>query len=288
MNKTKYLLKTILKSNQKFKCPVCSNLDYLQIDQKILGLTKLVECTSCKLRYRTPQDSVKSNIDFYQSEYEQDLVTDLPSEDQLEVLMKNNFVDFKYSASIFEKFITSISKYLGRKISIFDYGANWGYKAYQFQSYDFVEFVKCYELSEPRRKFGENNLGIKYINKISESNQKYDLFFSSHVIEHMYNPLDIKDWANHFLKKDGILLITCPNGSNSAKNNLNWSKLWGQVHPNFISDEFLIKNFRDFEGTIFDECDIENKEIDQSLFKKNICSLPPKSNSLCFVAKKKK
>ena len=288
MNKIKYLIKTILKTNKKFKCPVCSNLDCIPIDRKFFGLTKLVECKSCKIRCRTPQDSVKENIDFYHSGYSQHTATDLPSKEKLEDLKKNNFADFMYSASTdYEKIIKLISNYLGRKISIFDYGANWGYKAYLFQSFEFVDIVKCYELSKPRRKFGEDNLGIRYINDIFDNDQQFDLFFSSHVIEHMSNPLEIKSWANKFLKEDGILLITCPNGSDSAKDNLNWSKLWGENHPNFISDEFLCKNFEDYEGIILDQESIQNKEIDQSFFKNTISSLRPKSNNLCFLAKKK-
>ena len=38
--------------------------------------------------------------------------------------------------------LKSISDYLGRKISIFDYGASWGYYAYQLQSLEFVKEVK--------------------------------------------------------------------------------------------------------------------------------------------------
>jgi predicted SAM-dependent methyltransferase len=92
-------------------------------------------------------------------------------------------------------------------------------------------------LSRPRRAFGDKNLGIKYVNNPACLNVSVDLLFSSHVIEHMSNPDNFKKCADIVLKPDSVILLTCPNGSDSARLTLGWSKLWGEVHPNFISDQ---------------------------------------------------
>ena len=144
----------------------------------------------------------------------------------------------------------------------------------------------CYELSLPRRKFGEAKLGIEYIEKPPEKDMRFDLFFSSHVIEHMQNPIILRDWIVKSLKDDGISFITCPNGSDSAKFNKNWSQSWGEVHPNFISDRFLCKNFSDFKGTIFDESLLSEEDLASKLCIKEISSMLPESPNLWFIAQK--
>ena len=287
MNKVKYLLRILSSQNQKVICPTCKSLNYIQIDQKLLGITKLVECTACKLRYRIPQESEDFKMSFYQSSYEQGVATNLPSDEELKEFKKSNFSMFCYSATFLKRFLHSISNHLGRKIKIFDHGANWGYKAYEFQSFDFVDSVTCYELSKPRRTFGENKLNIKYIDKLEDIDEEFDLFFSSHVIEHMHNPLEIKSWANKILCNNGVLLITCPNGSDQSRLNKNWSKLWGEVHPNFISDEFICQNFSEYNGSIFDESLINDPTCIPKLLVNKISTLRPESSNLWFIGQKR-
>ncbi len=287
MNKVKYLLRTLLSQNQKVICPCCEGTNKIQIDKKFFGITKLVECTSCKLRYRVPQESEDFKMNFYQSSYEQGVATNLPSDEEIKELKKSNFSLFNYSATFLKPFLNSIANHLGRKIKIFDHGANWGYKAYEFQSFDFVDSVTCYELSKPRRTFGENKLNIKYIDKLEDIDDTFDLFFSSHVIEHMHNPLELKRWANKILAKNGVLLITCPNGSDHSRNSKNWSKLWGEVHPNFISDEFICKNFSEYNGSVFDESLIDDPSCIPKLLRNKISTLSPVSSNLWFIGQKR-
>ena len=214
------------------------------------------------------------------------MTTVLPSDKELLELKNSNFSNSEKDFSYINPVLKSISNYLGRKLKILDYGANWGYFAFQLKKLDFVESVKCYELSLPRRQFGEAKLGIEYIEKPPEKDMRFDLLFSSHVIEHMQNPIILKDWIVKSLKDDGISLITCPNGSDSAKFNKNWSQLWGEVHPNFISDRFLCKNFSDFQGTVFDESLLNEKDLASKLCNKEMSSMLPESSNLWFIAQK--
>ena len=52
--------------------------------------------------------------------------------------------------------------------------------------------------------------------------------------------------AKRLLTKTGMVYILCPNGSIDfrKKHPALFSKLWGYVHPNFISADFVIKNFK--------------------------------------------
>ena len=129
-------------------------------------------------------------------------------------------------------------------------------------------------------------LGLEYIDKPPAEDMRFDLFFSSHVIEHMQNPMLLKDWIGKSLKDDGISLITCPNGSDHGRFSRSWSKLWGQVHPNYISDKFLCKNFSDFSGTVFDDYLLNEKDLARKLCNKEMSSMLPESAELWFIAQK--
>ena len=127
MEKINYLLKTLFSQFRTPKCPCCSSREYHEIDYKYFGITKLLECKSCKLRYRAPQDSKEYNFKFYQYSYVQSgLTTDLPSDKELQVLKNSNFSDSEKDFSYIYSVLKSISDYLGRKLNILDYGANWG------------------------------------------------------------------------------------------------------------------------------------------------------------------
>ncbi len=270
-------------------CPVCKSVNYDIKDSKLLGITKLIECKNCKLRYRIPKDSEKYNFKFYQSNYEEKgLTTDLPNKEYLNKLIDKNFSNTEKDRSFLIPILKSISHRLKRKISILDYGANWGYFAYQFKKLEFVNDVKCFELSKKRREFGEQKLGIKYIENNLNQNLKFDLFFSSHVIEHMHNPLFLKKFADQYLKEDGILFLTCPNGSDQARKNKKWKSSWGEVHPNFITDDFICRHFKNYRGCVFDAKNLNNTESVISYCDENLYSEKPESTSLWFIGQKNK
>jgi hypothetical protein len=51
--------------------------------------------------------------------------------------------------------------------------------------------------------------------------------------------------AKKLLKKDGVMITFCPNGSDELRN-VNFQsfhKYWGMVHPNYFSDKYFAKNF---------------------------------------------
>jgi hypothetical protein len=248
----------------------------------------LLQCKNCFLRYRFPIDSKEYSFQFYQNNYiQKGLTTELPSQSQLDDLVKINFLGSEKDFSACFDVLDKLSSYMGKKLALLDYGANWGYACYQFQRLDFIDKVFGYELSIPRRQYGQKNLDIRYVDDPSHLAGSIDVLFSSHVIEHMSNPSEMKDIADTVLRPGGIVMILCPNGSDSARvTNKNWSKFWGQVHPNFISDLYLCKLFWDYDGIVVDERVLhEQNQIDFD-FPKGLASKLPDGDSLLLLAKK--
>jgi SAM-dependent methyltransferase len=288
MSKSTYFKNSILRRFTKNLCPACGSSKKYIIDSKLFGLTNLLECQACSLRYRFPSDSEVFNYQYYQDSYVQPgLTTDLPAMDELAILMRTKFANTEKDFSVFNSILELASHHLQRTINILDYGANWGYACYQFKQLPFVHDAYAFELSQPRRAYGERNLAINYVNDPHELGASIDVVFSSHVIEHMSNPAQLKEFADIVLKPDGIIILTCPNGSDSARlKNLSWSKLWGEVHPNYISDRFLLNLFADYNGIVGGE-EMLNAAIElNSLFSVGMLSNLPSSSNLVCLAKK--
>lgn len=272
-------------------CPSCASKSYFQINLKefLKFPTSLRSCNDCGILYRHPTTLEDESKKFYESEYAQTgLTTDLPSAQALKSLLDKNFSGSEKDFSRWVPLINEIADQMGRKIRVLDYGANWGYTIYQLNKLNYVDVAIGYEYSDSRREFGERNLGVSYISDSKFTND-FDLVFSSHVIEHMHNPSLFKGNMDKLLKRGGFVVVTCPNGSLSAfmKNPSTWRRLWGLVHPNFISDLYLIKQFHDYEGNVFEE-DSRNPEsvIDLSSLSKPPSSRLPTSSNLIGVFRK--
>jgi 2-polyprenyl-3-methyl-5-hydroxy-6-metoxy-1,4-benzoquinol methylase len=75
----------------------------------------------------------------------------------------------------------------------------------------------------------------------------FDIFFSSHVLEHVPSVREAIDFGFRILKPGGIFVAVTPNGSAEFRKNhpSAWHKLWGLVHPNFLDDIFYRSIFAD-------------------------------------------
>lgn len=293
--KIKYALKMLFHKfdGRHNNCPSCQNEKYFIINDKAFYKfpTQLRQCVNCLLFYRHPITTATESKRYYELEYTQPgLTTDLPNDEQINALIKANFKDsikdFSHWFNLFEK----IAQHKNKKLRILDYGANWGYTVFQLSNLSFVEEVVGYEYSDIRSKFGKEKLNINYI-KESEFSNDFDVVFSSHVIEHMYDPAIIKRHFDELLNNDGICIITCPNGSLSRiMSNINgFRQHWGMPHPNLISDKYLQKLFADYSGVISSDVDPSNL---YDIFKSNdsmiLSDLPVDRHLLAIMSKAKK
>lgn len=242
--KITYFLGSALKYFTPKQCPSCGAIGGEVIDRKFV-VTRLITCSKCKLNYRHPLDSAKFNEQFYNEDYvETDgMTTELPDDAQLKRLMETGFAGTSKDMSQHIKIIETV---LGRLkgVRIIDYGANWGYISYQFKQRGML--VDGYELARNRANFGKK-LGIDIKtdeNKLSDNN---DIFYNSHVIEHLPSIPNMLAIAKRTLSKEGYFIALCPNGSKEFRKNhpSNFHLAWGMVHPNYLSADYYQYMFKD-------------------------------------------
>lgn len=245
MGRLSYLRRCIAAqiSNDRFKCPNCGSSQSSVVDRKYF-VTQLRRCSACMLLFRTPTDDPLSNERFYESEYAQGFTTDLPSEEDLDSLKRRNFSGTEKDYSYYISVLTQLGLKPGAKL--FDFGCSWGYGSYQLAKAGFE--VAAFEIAPTRRRFAETKLGVRTVTDMSRTlidfAGQFDCFFSAHVMEHVPSPAHMLACAKELLKTNGLFVSFTPNGSNDCRSAFpDWSKLWGEVHPNFIDDMFLDRSF---------------------------------------------
>lgn len=291
-SKFNYALSAIRKRiGGKYKnCPVCGSSASFQFKGREFRKlpTSLRYCPNCKFFYRYPTTLMEESLSYYDREYVQPgLTTDLPNKRALKQLLDKNFLGTEKDFSKWMVLFELISNRFGRKIKVIDYGANWGYTSLQIKKNSFVSDCLAYEISGLRKSFGKEKLGIEYIEE-KDFDCTFDVLFSSHVVEHMYNPALINIHASSLLRPGGYAIITCPNCSLSAVPiNKNWRHSWGEVHPNGITDGFFITQFIGYTGAI------GNEELTASAFaefldscKTRLASWLPTTPNLLAVMRK--
>lgn len=237
----KYLMRSISNIGQKRYCPYCKGTNLKRIDHKFF-ITSLFKCEDCHLNHRHPKDSPKWLKKFYQNEYKIEngvhMITDLPSDERIEILKKEAFK----SPKNFDPYIDSL--FNSRAIKIVDYGCSWGYNVFRLQKSGYTAIG--YEVSEPRAKFGREKLGIQIHTKESAVPGDQDLFFSSHVIEHLADLSKFIDYSKTRMKKDGVFMAFCPCGNQEYRNREPdvWHGTWGDIHVNLIDVEFAKEVFK--------------------------------------------
>ena len=227
-----------------FNCPNCNHFGNSIISKKYL-FTSLMRCKNCLLMYRAPTTTEEENNKFYQEEYNQGFTTDCPDEEKLKQLIKTNFDGTEKSYKNYLNVLINLSD--RKNLKLLDFGCSWGYGSFQLEKQDYK--VHSYEVSKPRSNYAKTKLNVKIIDDLNSlENNQFDIFFSSHVLEHLSNLNSTINLALRVLKKDGFFVAFTPNGSKyHREKNKNWDKLWGMVHPNFLDENFYKNCFKDYK-----------------------------------------
>lgn len=224
------------------KCPCCGAQDYDPVQRKLM-VTALVRCRSCRLLYRIPTDPPERNFDFYQEDYSFGYTTECPNDEKLQELMKDKFrgTDRCYAERI--EMLRALGVSPGRRV--FEYGASWGYGSWQMQDAGYV--VRGFEISRPRARYAREKLGIDVRDDLEGVEGPFDVFFSSHVLEHVPAPLTTIDFAKEVTRPEGLFVAYTPNGSLVRMQERPESYLhhWGDIHPNMLDEEFYQQAFGD-------------------------------------------
>lgn len=219
-------------------CPACSGARSMVVDRK-WWVTALRECAQCFLLFRTPTTSTAENREFYEYAYRQGFTTELPTPPVLRDLKRTLFKGSEKDYSAILNLLDALGLRAGDRI--FDFGCSWGFGSWQLRQagYD----VASYEISAQRARYAADNLGIRLCDVSSEPAGTYDAFFSSHVIEHVPNPREMVENGMRLLRPGGLFVALTPNGTNAFRkaNPFAWSKMWGQVHPQLITERWINK-----------------------------------------------
>lgn len=260
-------------------CPACGEKEAETVASK--KLMKLVRCTNCSLLYRTPTDRAASNRKFYQKMYVEGGTTEMPSANELEKMKKTNF------ESIQKNFPHWIRLVKGYKVSgqLLDYGCSWGYGAWQFAraGYD----VEGFEISRPRGQYAIKEMGINVVFQESDlPDDTYDIVFSSHVIEHVPNPVNMIKTITRILKPGGLFLGLTPNGAMEfkLKDLTGWMSAWGRKHAVYLDDIFMQKALIEIPYLITSELTVN--KLGKWLVDSKSCVCDLEKSELVFIFKK--
>ena len=240
--KIDYLFRSIIHYHKRTICPNCGRIAGDLIDRKYF-FTRLLKCNECRLSVRYPTDSSEFLTKFYQSEYnacysdETSSITNLPSDEELYRLMKVNFPDKRDHS----RFVTALLKSNNGKI--LDYGCSWGYSVFHLKTAGFD--AEGFEISRPRATYGKKlNVSIHYLQESVPVG--FDLIMSNHAIEHLPVISDFIKFCSSRLKKDGIFMAFCPNGSPEYRKREPgvFHVNWGFLHPNYLDVEFAMTAFK--------------------------------------------
>lgn len=240
--KLRYLCRSVANSfkGDRFVCPSCGARESRLVKRKML-VTALVRCANCHLLHRVPTDDPSHNFSFYQEQYQSGMTTDLPEPAALRQLLETSFRDTNKDISQKVELLRSLGVPPGTRI--LDFGASWGYGSWQLGKAGFD--VVGYEVSKPRARFGRENLKVRLEDDLEKLAPPFDLFFSSHVMEHVPSLSDTIALAKRLLKPGGLFVAFTPNGSldRMRKNPGRYHMQWGDVHPNMLDEDFYRASF---------------------------------------------
>jgi 2-polyprenyl-3-methyl-5-hydroxy-6-metoxy-1,4-benzoquinol methylase len=232
-----YLFTSVMKQMLRngMDCPSCGCKKSVVLDRKYIA-TSLRRCDACHLLFRVPTTSENEFVSFYQDDYREGFTTSMPDKSNLDELLATKFAGTEKDYSAYIEILRAAGAKPGSKV--FDFGCSWGYGSWQFQQAGFD--TTSFEISGHRAEYARNNLGILVTSDPSSVRGEYDIFFSSHVLEHLSSVSSIINFAFERLKPGGLFIALTPNGSTGYRsvNPEGWHRIWGYVHPNMLDEQY--------------------------------------------------
>jgi SAM-dependent methyltransferase len=226
-------------SGRRAACPYCGGTGLRRVARKRLVLD-VFECGACLLQFRWPMETEEEFRRFYQSEYLEGAITDLPSAERLAEMSRKGFegTSLDLSSKI------ELLRVLEPRGRVLDYGCSWGYGVFQLRAagYDAAGF----EISLPRAGYARQWLGGGVLDDPTAlegtAAGSFDVVFSNHVVEHLRELRRAFDLFSRLLRPRGLLFAVLPNFSGREARNgrfLNWI---GEAHPIAPMGDFFLRN----------------------------------------------
>ncbi len=239
--KLKFLIRSALRQFVPARqlCPNCGGEGSFVARKYLVAVLR--RCRECQLQYRTPTDRPHEAAEFYDSRYEEGPATILPDEAELDQMKAEGFSSLANDYTSFARLLRDLGAEEGARV--FDYGCSWGYGSWLFEQAGFA--VTAFEISRQKSDFAKRALGVEAIpdfNAFAAARpEEFDVFFSSHVLEHVPAPGEIIRQGMDLLRPGGLFVAIVPNGTLDYRmaDPGSWRQLWGKVHPNFLDDRFF-------------------------------------------------
>lgn len=223
-------------------CPCCGTGHRTMVRRKML-ITALVRCENCQLLYRVPADPRGHTRNFYKKAYRYGPTTDCPGAKELANLIKSRFKGFDRDYGTRIQTLAALG--VAPKARILDFGASWGYGVWQLRDagYDAIG----YEVGVSRAEFARTKLNVPVEHELEQISGSFDVFFSSHVLEHLPCPAESFQIARDLVRRGGLFVAYTPNGSAEmlAADPARYDSLWGYIHPTFPDAAFYERAFPD-------------------------------------------
>ena len=224
------------------QCPSCGGRPATVLDRKHLVLT-LARCSRCDLLYRQPTTPPEKSREFYQDDYTQGYTTDMPDDAALQELTTRKFSGTERDYRRFIAMFDALGVPRGSRV--LEFGCSWGYGAWQLAQAGYK--VQAFEVSRPRCRYAREKLQVDAVDALESIEGKFDLIFSSHVLEHVDVLGRSLDFLEERLRGGGLKVHVTPNGSAAYRETAphNWHLLWGEVHPQLLDEKFCLRRYRD-------------------------------------------
>lgn len=240
--KWRYLWTGVRKRFQQCKrCPCCDADQSDPLDHKYVY--SLHRCRECGVCYKYPTETRAEMERFYQQDYGRNdtrLSRRLPESAELEKLLADRFAGTLIDYSRVVELLVALGLKSGARV--LDYGASWGYGVWQLRQAGFN--AEGFEISRPRAEFGAK-LGVRIHQELKGAEAGFDAVYSSHVLEHLPNPLAALREQLQLTKEGGFVAAHTPSACDAFRrvHPALFHLLWGLNHPVLLSDVFIHKNW---------------------------------------------
>jgi 2-polyprenyl-3-methyl-5-hydroxy-6-metoxy-1,4-benzoquinol methylase len=228
--------------DQNQGCPYCGSILHTRLQRKWL-LIQARKCAYCGLIFRWPTDDPRKARDFYEQQYRSGITTDVPSRDEIANLRANGFRNSRFDKYYYVDLVKEVRPAPAR---VLDYGASWGYLAYQLQFSGYE--VEGFELDRLRAEYGEKELKIpihsSWDDLKAKSLPRFDIVFAAHCLEHVYDLSEIFDRFAGSLVRGGKLVVVVPNGGgrDARRLGVRWGPFLGETHTIAFTSEWFRQN----------------------------------------------
>jgi len=172
-------------------------------------VVRIVRCNGCGLIFTRPIYSTWLSENFYDRFYSAEgSTTELPSEKKLVSLLNTSFAGNDKNASAQ---LAAIAQVVGKKGRLLELGSSWGYFLVQARTFGFD--VIGIEIGSRRRDFAKSRLGLRMLESIEDvaSHERFDVIYTSHVLEHFTDISRIFKKLSAILADNGRIFIEVPN-----------------------------------------------------------------------------